>query len=163
VPDPFSYTRNTQLILEGLASLNPATVAAMHGSSFTGDCRKELLGLGTVMREVLDKPSYQFWGVSDPDHAQAGMPRATVCPRPLRCDFGNISVPRPLGDFMRRVVILLVGSLLVLFLLVFFTKSAASQQLTVEHPKIRHHKSPQDRVPVDKVGVLSFDDAAHKL
>ena len=64
---------------------------------------------------------------------------------------------------MRRVVIVLVGSLLVLFLLVFFSRSAASQQVTVEHTKVRRHKSAKDRVLVDKVGVLTFDDTARKL
>lgn len=54
------YTPNTGRILEGLASLNPSTLAIMHGSSFSGDCRKSLLELATVMKEVLDKPSYQF-------------------------------------------------------------------------------------------------------
>jgi flavorubredoxin len=54
------YTPNTGRILEGLASLNPSTLAIMHGSSFSGNCRKSLLELATVMKEVLDKPSYQF-------------------------------------------------------------------------------------------------------
>ena len=54
------YTHNTKLILDGLASLNPLTVATMHGSSFSGNCRKELLDLAIVMKDVLDKPSYQF-------------------------------------------------------------------------------------------------------
>jgi hypothetical protein len=56
------YTPNTRTILEGLASLKPATVATMHGSSFNGDCRQALLDLATVMRETLDKPSFQFGG-----------------------------------------------------------------------------------------------------
>ena len=54
------YTHNTGRILEGLASLKPKTLATMHGSSFCGDCQKALLDLGTVMKEVLDKPSYNF-------------------------------------------------------------------------------------------------------
>jgi flavorubredoxin len=54
------YTPNTKLILEGLSSLKPATVATMHGSSFCGNCSEELLGLATVMKDVLDKPSYKF-------------------------------------------------------------------------------------------------------
>jgi hypothetical protein len=54
------YTHNTKLILEGLATLKPATVATMHGSSFHGNCSQSLLDLAEVMKEVLDKPSYQF-------------------------------------------------------------------------------------------------------
>ena len=54
------YTHNTGRILEGLASLKPKTLATMHGSSFCGDCREALLDLATVMKEVLDKPSYNF-------------------------------------------------------------------------------------------------------
>jgi hypothetical protein len=54
------YTRNTQIILEGLASLAPATLAVMHGSSFSGNCNQALLDLATVMKEVLDQPSYTF-------------------------------------------------------------------------------------------------------
>jgi hypothetical protein len=54
------YTRNTEQILQGLAGLNAKTLAVMHGSSFTGDCRQALLDLSSVMKEVLDKPSYAF-------------------------------------------------------------------------------------------------------
>lgn len=54
------YTPNTGLILEGLASLQPRTLATMHGSSFCGDCGQALRDLAGVMKEVLDKPSYQF-------------------------------------------------------------------------------------------------------
>lgn len=54
------YTPNTGRILEGLASLDPSTLAIMHGSSYSGNCRQSLLELATVMKEVLDKPSYQF-------------------------------------------------------------------------------------------------------
>ena len=32
----------------------------MHGSSYSGDCRQSLLDLKTVMKDVLDKPSYEF-------------------------------------------------------------------------------------------------------
>ena len=73
MPQGVPYTRNTQLILEGLASLNPATVATMHGSSFTGDCRKEWLGLGEAMREVLDKPAYQFWSLRTDQSAEGSL------------------------------------------------------------------------------------------
>jgi len=54
------YTQNTGRILEGLASLTPRTLAVMHGSSFTGDCRGALRDLVGVLKDVLDKPSYQF-------------------------------------------------------------------------------------------------------
>jgi hypothetical protein len=46
--------------LKGLASLAPATLAVMHGSSFSGNCQQALLDLATVMEEVLDRPSYVF-------------------------------------------------------------------------------------------------------
>lgn len=54
------YTANTSRILDGLATLEPKTLAIMHGSSYSGDCRQSLLELKTVMKEVLDKPSYEF-------------------------------------------------------------------------------------------------------
>jgi len=54
------YTANTGRILEGLASLNPQTLAIMHGSSYTGNCAGALRDLGVVMKEVLSAPSYQF-------------------------------------------------------------------------------------------------------
>ncbi|HEX3320501.1 MAG TPA: hypothetical protein VHR84_07350 [Terriglobales bacterium] len=54
------YTHNTSRILDGLASLEPRTLAIMHGSSYSGDCRQSLLDLKTVMKDVLDKPSYEF-------------------------------------------------------------------------------------------------------
>ena len=54
------YTPNTGRILDGLASLNPQTLAIMHGSSFTGNCAEALRDLGAVMKDVLGKPSYQF-------------------------------------------------------------------------------------------------------
>jgi flavorubredoxin len=54
------YTANTERILNGLASLKPKTVAAMHGSCFAGDCGQALLDLGTVMKEVLAEPFYRF-------------------------------------------------------------------------------------------------------
>ena len=54
------YTPNTELILQGLASLKPKAVAAMHGSCFSGDCSQSLLDLGVVMKELLSQPSYKF-------------------------------------------------------------------------------------------------------
>lgn len=47
------YTPQTNGIFERLASLNPSTLAIMHGSSFTGDCGKALLDLSSVIEETL--------------------------------------------------------------------------------------------------------------
>jgi flavorubredoxin len=47
------YTRQTEKNLQKLIALEPRTIAAMHGSSFTGDGAQALCDLGTVMREVL--------------------------------------------------------------------------------------------------------------
>jgi hypothetical protein len=41
--------------------------------------------------------------------------------------------------------------------------SLFAQQIVVEHTKIRRHRSGENRVLVDKVGVLTFDDAGRKL
>jgi flavorubredoxin len=62
------YTPNTKLILDGLASLKPRTLAVQHGSSFAGDCGGALLALSAVMRELLNDPSYKFYlaPVGDP-------------------------------------------------------------------------------------------------
>ncbi|MBS1853527.1 MAG: MBL fold metallo-hydrolase [Acidobacteria bacterium] len=54
------YTRNTDLILQGLASLNPKTLAVMHGSSFSGDGSQAIRELAVVMKDVLDQASYRF-------------------------------------------------------------------------------------------------------
>ena len=54
------WTQNSARILEGLASLNPKTLAVMHGSSFSGNCAQALRDLGYVMKEQLDKPSYNL-------------------------------------------------------------------------------------------------------
>jgi len=54
------YTHNTGRILDGLSTLEPKTLAIMHGSSYSGDCRQSLLDLKSVMKDVLDKPSYEF-------------------------------------------------------------------------------------------------------
>jgi hypothetical protein len=40
--------------------LKPKTVAAMHGSCFSGDCSQSLLDLGVVMKALLSQPSYKF-------------------------------------------------------------------------------------------------------
>ncbi len=51
------YTQNTGRVLRKLASLKPRTLAVMHGSSYSGDCEKELLGLADVMKRVLGTES----------------------------------------------------------------------------------------------------------
>jgi flavorubredoxin len=58
------YTQNTGRILEGLATLRPDTLAVMHGSSFAGDGGQALRDLAVVMKEVLDRPSFQFAGAT---------------------------------------------------------------------------------------------------
>jgi hypothetical protein len=47
------YTHRTGQILEGLAQLQPTTLATMHGSSYAGDGAKALRELSAVMQEVL--------------------------------------------------------------------------------------------------------------
>ena len=47
------YTRQTQKNLQRLVDLDPATIAAMHGSSYSGDGAQALRELGEVMKEVL--------------------------------------------------------------------------------------------------------------
>jgi len=47
------YTRQTEANMQRLVELEPATIAAMHGSSFTGDGAQALRELGEVMKEVL--------------------------------------------------------------------------------------------------------------
>jgi flavorubredoxin len=47
------YTRQTESNLQKLIALAPETIAAMHGSTFTGDGAQALRDLGAVMREVL--------------------------------------------------------------------------------------------------------------
>ena len=54
------YTANTEAILKGLATLNAKTMAVMHGSSFTGNCSGALHDLAGVMKEILDRRSYEF-------------------------------------------------------------------------------------------------------
>jgi flavorubredoxin len=51
--DYLPYTRQTESNLQKLIALEPATIAAMHGSTFVGDGAMALQDLGTVMREVL--------------------------------------------------------------------------------------------------------------
>jgi flavorubredoxin len=47
------YTKHTDGILQGLADLNPRTLATMHGSAYAGDGAKAIRDLAVVMREVL--------------------------------------------------------------------------------------------------------------
>lgn len=47
------YHTNTARMLQELATLQPTTLAIMHGSSYFGDCSKALLDLDVVMKEVL--------------------------------------------------------------------------------------------------------------
>lgn len=47
------YTHHTGRILRELADLNPRTLAAMHGSSFTGNGSRALQDLARIMLEVL--------------------------------------------------------------------------------------------------------------
>jgi flavorubredoxin len=54
------YTQNTGVILKGLASLAPGSLAVQHGTSFSGNCATALLELDSVMKEVLDRPTYVF-------------------------------------------------------------------------------------------------------
>ena len=55
--DYMPYTPNTRPLLEGLAALEPQTLAIMHGSSFSGDGAQALLDLDEVMKETLSTPS----------------------------------------------------------------------------------------------------------
>ncbi len=47
------YRDETGVVLRKLAALKPRTLATMHGSSYSGDCERELLGLAEVMKRVL--------------------------------------------------------------------------------------------------------------
>lgn len=47
------YTRQTEQNLQKLIALEPQTIAAMHGSSYTGDGAQALRDLGVVYRELL--------------------------------------------------------------------------------------------------------------
>jgi flavorubredoxin len=49
----YPYTVNTERLMRELGGLNPRTLAIMHGSSFRGDGEKAILGLASVMKEVL--------------------------------------------------------------------------------------------------------------
>lgn len=49
------YTPQTDRIVEKLAALKPATIATMHGSSYTGDGAQALRDYGRVIRDVLGR------------------------------------------------------------------------------------------------------------
>jgi flavorubredoxin len=51
------YSHKTKPMLHELATLNPKTLATMHGSSFFGDCSKALIDLDDVMKEVWGEKS----------------------------------------------------------------------------------------------------------
>ncbi len=55
--DYMPYTPNTRPLLESLSTLQPRTLATMHGSSFAGDGAGALIELDGVMKEMLGKPS----------------------------------------------------------------------------------------------------------
>ncbi len=48
-----SCTRQTEANMQKLIGLQPATIAAMHGSSYSGDGSQALLEFGEVMKELL--------------------------------------------------------------------------------------------------------------
>ncbi len=50
--DYVPYTPKTEQLLQNLATLKPRTLAAMHGSTFTGDGERALRDLALVMKEV---------------------------------------------------------------------------------------------------------------
>ncbi len=50
--DYMPFTPKTEQLLKGLATLQPRTLAAMHGSTFVGNGAQALHDLGGVMREV---------------------------------------------------------------------------------------------------------------
>ena len=47
------YTPLTDRIMEGLASLKPATLAIMHGPTYRGDCAGQLRALAASTRALL--------------------------------------------------------------------------------------------------------------
>jgi hypothetical protein len=51
------YTPQTDGILQRLAELQPATLAVMHGSSFTGNGERALRDLAIMLREDLSNPT----------------------------------------------------------------------------------------------------------
>lgn len=62
--DYVPYTPNTQRILEGLATLQPRTLAVQHGSSFRGNCAHALRDLAVVFKDVLGSESFKMASVA---------------------------------------------------------------------------------------------------
>jgi flavorubredoxin len=58
------YTPNTRRILEGLATLQPRTLAVQHGSSFRGDCGQALRELAVVYKDVMGQESFKMASAS---------------------------------------------------------------------------------------------------
>ena len=48
------YTRQTEGVLRSLAELQPETLAVMHGSSYAGQCGRQLKDLARVIKESFD-------------------------------------------------------------------------------------------------------------
>jgi flavorubredoxin len=55
--DYMPYTPRTRRILDSIAALQPTTLAAMHGSTYTGDGARAIGELARVMEEVLGSQS----------------------------------------------------------------------------------------------------------
>lgn len=59
-PTPFAnsipYTNDTEKILNQLATLQPATLATMHGSSFRGDGARAIQDLAVALRDTFGRP-----------------------------------------------------------------------------------------------------------
>jgi hypothetical protein len=55
--DYMPYTENTKRQLAALAALQPRTLAAMHGSTFSGDGAAVLIASGEVIRGVTREPA----------------------------------------------------------------------------------------------------------
>lgn len=53
------YSMQTAPLLQKLSDLEPATLATMHGSSFNGDCRKAILDLDTVLKDVWESEPFK--------------------------------------------------------------------------------------------------------
>jgi flavorubredoxin len=49
------YTRQTEGVLSSLAKLEPATLAVMHGSSYSGQCDRLLIDLAGVIKDNFDR------------------------------------------------------------------------------------------------------------
>ena len=53
LPDYMPWTPRTRGLLESLAALRPHTLAAMHGSAFTGDCEQTIRDVASMMEVAL--------------------------------------------------------------------------------------------------------------